>query len=180
MRTMATFPPTPRTRVNRLPQRAVYGRDEIYSILDESSLCHIGFAIGTQPYVIPVNYARRGDEILIHGSPAGRMVRALAAGADACVAVALVDGVVLARSATHHSINYRSVVIFGKARVVSDPAEKLDALRCLLNHIVPGRWEQVRPPTEKELKGTMVLAIPLTEASAKIRQGPALEDDGDA
>jgi nitroimidazol reductase NimA-like FMN-containing flavoprotein (pyridoxamine 5'-phosphate oxidase superfamily) len=174
---MATFQPTPRTQMNRQPQRAIYGRDEICAILDESSLCHIGFAIGTQPYVIPVNYARRGNEILIHGSPASRMMCALAAGTEACITVTLVDGLVLARAAAHHSMNYRSVVMFGMARVVSDPAEQLDALRCLMDHILPGRWKQVRPPSEQELKDTMVLAIPITEASAKMRRGPALEDD---
>ncbi len=176
---MATFPPTTRTRIRRLPQRAVYNREEICAILDEGFVCHIGFAVGAQPYVIPTNYVRRGDEIVLHGSPASRMLRALASGGDVCVTVTLVDGLVLARSAFHHSVNYRSVVIFGKVREVSDPAEKLDALRCFTNHVVPGRWDEVRHPTAQELEATEVLALPLTEVSAKVRQGQPMDDEHD-
>ncbi|MBZ5581566.1 MAG: pyridoxamine 5'-phosphate oxidase family protein [Acidobacteriia bacterium] len=176
---MASVPPTGRTRVRRLPQRAVYHRDDIYAILDEGFLCHVGFVIDAQPFVIPTNYARQGDEILIHGSAASRMVRALAAGVDVCVTVTLVDGLVLARSPFHHSVNYRSVVILGKARLVSDPGEKLEALRCLTDHIVPGRWDEVRQPTEQELKATSVLSLPLAEVSAKVRHGPPVDDQSD-
>ncbi len=176
---MATLSPTARTQVKRLPQRAVYDRDEIYAILDEGFVCHVAFVVDGQPYVIPTGYARRGDEIVIHGSPASRMLRILDGGCDVSVAVTLVDGFVLARSAFHHSLNYRSVVIVGKARMVSDPAEKLEALRALTNHIVAGRWDEVRQPNEQELKGTVVLALALGEASAKVRKGPPIDDDSD-
>lgn len=176
---MGSFRPTTRTQVRRLPQRGVYSRDEIYAILDEGFVCHVGFVAGGQPYVIPTNYARRGDEIVIHGSTGSRMLRALESGAEVCVTVTLVDGFVLARSAFHHSVNYRSVVILGKARVVTDPAEKLDALRCFVNHVVPGRWDEVRQPAEAELDGTAVVAVPLAEVSAKVRQGPPVDDEAD-
>ncbi len=176
---MGNFQPSARTQVRRLPERAVYQRDEIYAILDEGFVCHVGFVADGQPYVIPTNYARREDEIVIHGSPGSRMLRALESGAEVSVTVTLVDGFVLARSAFHHSVNYRSVVILGKARMVTDPAEKLDALRCVVNHIVPGRWDEVRQPTEAELKGTAVAAIPLVEVSAKVRRGPPVDDEAD-
>ncbi len=176
---MATIPPTSRTKVSRLPQRAVYDREEIYAILDEGFVCHVGFVIGSQPFVIPTNYARRGDEILIHGSPASRMLRAMESGGAVCVTVTLVDGLVLARSAFHHSVNYRSVVILGNARVVSDPAEKTEALRCFTNHVAPGRWDEVRRPAPQELNATMVLAGALTEVSAKVRSGPPIDDEAD-
>jgi len=176
---MATLPATPRTQVKRLPQRAVYDRDEIYAILDEGFICHVGFVMEEQPYVIPTGYARHGNELLLHGSSASRMLRTLRGSVDVCVTVTLVDGLVLARSAFHHSVNYRSVMILGKARVVSDPAEKMDALRCFTNHVVPGRWEEVRQPTEAELKQTEVLALPIEEASAKVRKGPPLDDEED-
>jgi uncharacterized protein len=176
---MATFTPTPRTQVKRLPKRAVYDRDEIYGILDEAFLCHVGFAVEGQPYVIPTGYARSGDQLYIHGSAASRMLRGLATGLDVCVTVTLLDGFVLARSAFHHSMNYRSVVVLGKARVVTDPAEKMEALRLFTNHIVPGRWEEVRQPTEIELKQTAVLALPLAEVSAKVRTGGPIDDEED-
>jgi len=176
---MADFIPTDRTQVKRLPKRGVYSRDEIYAILDEGFVCHVGFVDAGQPYVIPTNYARRGDEILLHGSAASRMLRGLETGIDVCVTVTLVDGLVLARSAFHHSVNYRSVVILGKARLVSDPAAKRDALRCFTNHVVPGRWEEVRQPTEQELKATTVLTVPLAETSAKVRKGPPIDDEAD-
>lgn len=176
---MAILPTTPRTQVKRLPKRAVYDRAEIYAILDEGFICHVGFVVEGQPYVIPTGYARRGDELLLHGSAASRMLRTLRGSVDVCVTVTLVDGLVLARSAFHHSMNYRSVMILGKACVVSDPAEKMDALRCFTNHVVPGRWDEVRQPTEAELKQTEVLALPIEEASAKIRKGPPLDDEAD-
>ncbi|HUA61369.1 MAG TPA: pyridoxamine 5'-phosphate oxidase family protein [Verrucomicrobiae bacterium] len=176
---MADFIPTDRTQVKRLPKRGVYSRDEIYAILDEGFVCHVGFVDAGQPYVIPTNYARRGDEILLHGSAASRMLRGLETGIDVCVTVTLVDGLVLARSAFHHSVNYRSVVILGKARLVSDPTAKRDALRCFTNHVVPGRWEEVRQPTEQELKATTVLTVPLAETSAKVRKGPPIDDEAD-
>lgn len=171
--------PTARTEVRRLPKRGVYTREEIYAILDEGFVCHVGFVADAQPYVIPTNYARRGDELLIHGSSASRMLRTLEGGVDVCVTVTLVDGFVLARSAFHHSVNYRSVVALGKAQPIHDPAEKMDALWHLTNTLVPGRWEEVRPPTQQELKGTTVLRLPLTEVSGKIRRGGPVDDEED-
>jgi nitroimidazol reductase NimA-like FMN-containing flavoprotein (pyridoxamine 5'-phosphate oxidase superfamily) len=165
--------------VRRLPQRGVYDKAQVYAILDEGFICHVGFAIDGQPYVIPTGYARSGDEIFLHGSAASRMLHTLGDGLDVCVTVTLVDGFVLSRSAFHHSINYRSVVMMGRARVLEDPAEKTAAMRCFTNHILPGRWDEVRSPSDQELKATMVLALPLWEVSAKVRQGPPVEDEGD-
>ena len=176
---MQSFSPTDRTTVRRLPKRGVYDKAEVYAILDEGFICHVGFAIDGQPYVIPTGYARLGDEIYLHGSAASRMLRALGDGLDVCVTVTLVDGFVLSRSAFHHSINYRSVVILGRARVLTDPAQKLIAMRAFTNHILPGRWEEVRQPSDQELKSTMVLALLLEEVSAKVRKGPPIEDEGD-
>jgi hypothetical protein len=176
---MDTFPPTGRTTLHRLPRRGVYDKAQVYAILDEGFVCHAGFVIDGQPYVIPTGYARSGDEIFLHGSAASRMLGALGDGLDVCVTVTLVDGFVLSRSAFHHSINYRSVVMLGRARVLAEPAEKMAALRCFTNHILPGRWDEVRPPSDQELKATMVLALPLEEVSAKVRTGPPVEDEGD-
>ncbi len=176
---MEAFSPTGRTTVRRLPKRGVYDKAEVCAILDEGFICHVGFVIDGQPYVIPTGYARLGDEIYLHGSAASRMLRALGDGLDVCVTVTLVDGFVLSRSAFHHSINYRSVVMLGRARVLSDPAQKIVAMRCFTNHILPGRWEEVRPPSDQELKSTLVLALPLEEVSAKVRKGPPVEDEGD-
>ncbi|MEP6923037.1 MAG: pyridoxamine 5'-phosphate oxidase family protein [Pyrinomonadaceae bacterium] len=170
---------TERTKVRRLPKRGVYERETIYQILDEAFICHIGFAVDEKVFVIPTGYARVDDNLLIHGSSASRMLRAMAWEKDVCVTVTLVDGLVLARSAFHHSMNYRSVVIFGKAKVISHKEEKLEALRALTEHIVSGRWNDVRPPTENELKATMVLSLSLEESSAKIRTGNPVDDDDD-
>jgi nitroimidazol reductase NimA-like FMN-containing flavoprotein (pyridoxamine 5'-phosphate oxidase superfamily) len=176
---MDTYSPTGRTEVKRLAKRGVYDKAQIYAILDEGYLCHVGFVVEGQPYVIPTGYARSGDRIYIHGSAASRMLRTLDQGADVCVTVTLVDGFVLARSAFHHSMNYRSVVVLGKARPVTHPNEKRNALRSFTNHIVPGRWEEVRQPTEQELKATSVLALALDEVSAKVRTGPPIDDEED-
>jgi nitroimidazol reductase NimA-like FMN-containing flavoprotein (pyridoxamine 5'-phosphate oxidase superfamily) len=176
---MDTFTPTDRTQVRRLPKRGVYDKATVESILDEGFICHAGFAVDGQPYVIPTGYARVGDRIYIHGSAASRMLRALDRGIDVCITVTLVDGFVLARSAFHHSMNYRSVVVLGKARLVSDPEEKMEALRHFTNHILPGRWEEVRQPTPQELKATTVLAVPLDEVSAKVRIGSPVDDEED-
>jgi nitroimidazol reductase NimA-like FMN-containing flavoprotein (pyridoxamine 5'-phosphate oxidase superfamily) len=165
--------------VRRLPQRGVYDKAQVYAILDEGFICHVGFAVDGQPYVIPTGYARSGDEIFLHGSAASRMLHTLGDGLDVCVTVTLVDGFVLSRSAFHHSINYRSVVMMGRARVLEDPAEKTAAMRCFTNHILPGRWDEVRSPSDQELKATMVLALPLREVSAKVRQGPPVEEERD-
>jgi hypothetical protein len=176
---MDAYTPTPRTQVKRLAKRAVYDKKQVHSILDEGYFCHIGFAVDGQPYVIPTGYARVEEQIYIHGSAASRMLRTLEEGIAVCVTVTLVDGFVLARSAFHHSMNYRSVVVLGKARLVTDPDEKLTALRAFTNHVVPGRWDEVRRPTAQELKSTTVLALPLEEVSAKIRTGTPIDDEED-
>jgi uncharacterized protein len=171
--------PTPRTRVVREPQRAIYDRDTINQILDEAFLCHVGFVADAQPYVIPTSYGRNGDMLYIHGSVASRMLRNLDQGVPVCITVTLLDGLVLARSVFNHSMNYRSVVILGTATLVDDPAEKLAALRALSEHIIPGRWDDARQPNEKELKQTSVLRLPINEFSAKVRVGPAVDDEED-
>jgi hypothetical protein len=176
---MKQYPPTERTQVRRLPKRGVYDPAQIHAILDEGRICHVGFAVDGQPYVIPTGYVRVDDHVYIHGSAASRMLRSLDQGIAVCLTVTLVDALVLARSAFHHSMNYRSVVALGIARLVTDAEEKLAALRAFTNHIVPGRWEEVRQPTDQELKGTTVLALRLDEVSAKVRTGPPLDDEED-
>jgi uncharacterized protein len=171
--------PTPRTRVVREPQRAVYDRDAVNQILDEALFCHVGFVVDGQPYVIPTSYGRDEDALYIHGSVASRMLRHLDQGVPVCVTVTLVDGLVLARAVFNHSMNYRSVVILGTATMVDDPAEKLAALRAISEHILPHRWDDSRQPNEKELKATSVLRLPINEFSAKVRVGPPIDDDED-
>lgn len=173
------FPQTERTMLKRLPKRAVYDRDLVYGMLDEGFICHVGFAVEGRPFVVPTGYARVDDQFYIHGSQVSRMLRTLAEGVDVCVAVTLVDGLVLARSAFHHSMNYRSVVIFGRASIVEEREAKLAALLAFSEHVIPGRWNDVRPPSEQELKATTVLALPLVEVSAKVRNGPPLDDEDD-
>jgi nitroimidazol reductase NimA-like FMN-containing flavoprotein (pyridoxamine 5'-phosphate oxidase superfamily) len=165
--------------VRRAPARADYDRATIDSILDEGLVAQLGFAVDGQPYVIPTLHARVGDTVYIHGSAASRMIRTLTGAAPACLTVTLIDGMVLARSAFHHSMNYRSVVVLGEARAVADPQELLTVLRAFTEKLVPGRWNEVRPPNRKELKGTRALAIDLGEASAKVRTGPPVDDDED-
>lgn len=174
-----TTNPTARTRVVREPQRAVYDRAEAYRILDEAFICHVGFVANGQPFVIPTGFGRAGDNLYIHGSAASRMLRNLDEGISVCLTVTLIDGLVLARSIFNHSMNYRSVVVLGVARAVTDPAEKLEALRLLSEHILPGRWVESRQPNEKELKATTVMKLPIEEFSAKVRQGPAIDDEED-
>jgi len=174
-----TFPQTDRTKLKRLPKRGHFDRETVYAILDEGFICHVGFMVEGQPFVIPTGYARSGDKLYIHGSQASRMLRTLAEGINACVTVTILDGLVLARSAFHHSMNYRSVLVLGRATLVEDRAEKLAALLALSEQIVRGRWDDVREPTEQELKATTVLCLPLEEASAKIRTGPPLDDEED-
>jgi len=171
--------PTDRTKVNRLPKRGDYSQETIYGILDAAFVCHVGFAVDGQPYVIPTGFGRSGDILYLHGSAASRMLRTLAGGVDVCVTVTLLDGIVLARSAFHHSMNYRSAVILGKARLIEGDAEKTEALRAISEHILRGRWDDVRKPTAQELKATAVLALPIEEASAKIRTGGPLDDEED-
>jgi uncharacterized protein len=166
-------------RVRRLPKRAAYDRATIDAILDEALVCHLGFVHNAQPFVIPTLHARIGDRLYVHGSTASRMLGALARRVPACVTVTLLDGLVLARSAFHHSANYRSVVVLGTAEAVLDPDEKVAALRAFTNHMVPGRWDDIRPPTAQELKATTVLSLPLEEASAKVRTGPPVDDEED-
>jgi len=179
----APSPPKPasdRVRLRRKRERGSHERELIDAILDEGLLAHLGIADERgQPFVVPTLHARSGDVVYCHGSPAGRTLRALAGGAQVCLTVSLLDALVLARSAMHHSANYRSAMLLGRAVSVDDPAEKLAALRAIVEHIVPGRWEEVRAPSENELKATAVLAIPIEEASAKVRTGPPIDDEED-
>ncbi|HKN13870.1 MAG TPA: pyridoxamine 5'-phosphate oxidase family protein [Candidatus Binatus sp.] len=174
-----TIAPTARTRVKRLPKRASYDRDAIYSILDTALVCHVGFALGGQPYVIPTLHVRIADRLYIHGSAASRMLGAAAEGTPIAVTVTHIDGLVLARSAFHHSVNYRSVVILGAATLVADPVEKFAVMKGLIDHVTPGRWDHIRHPNDKELAATSVLSIPIVEASSKLRSGDPLDDEAD-
>ncbi|HYW20809.1 MAG TPA: pyridoxamine 5'-phosphate oxidase family protein [Nodularia sp. (in: cyanobacteria)] len=171
--------PTQRSQIKRVPQRGNYERQVIYDILDEGLICHVGFAVDNQPYVIPTAYGRVEDQLYIHGSPASRMLKSLQTNIEVCLTVTLLDGLVLARSAFNHSMNYRSVVVFGTATIVKDPNAKLAALRAFTDHVMPKRWENVRLPNRQEMQGTLVLSLPLTEASAKVRTGPPLDDEAD-
>jgi uncharacterized protein len=166
-------------RVKREPQRGVYDRDTIDAILDEALVCHLGFAVDGQPYVIPTLHARVGDLLYVHGSAASRMLRHAASDARICVTVTLLDGLVLARSVFNHSIDYRSVLVLGTPTLVEDVGEKRDALRAFTEHVAPGRWNEARQPTDQELKATWILSVPLDEASAKIRTGPPEDEPED-
>src|ERR1700716_1669649 len=174
---MSEITATDRTKVRRHPERGTYNRETIYSILDEAFVCHLGFIVDGAPYVVPTNYVRVGDKLFLHGSTASRLMRTLSSGAPFCLSVTLLDGIVLSPTATGHSVNYRSVVVMAKAEPIEDPAAKLAAMRDFVEYVIRGRWAQVRPPSEQELKGTMVLAVPLVEASAKVRTGFAVDDD---
>jgi len=171
--------PTPRTRVVREAHRGVYDRETVYRILDEGFFCHVGFVADGQPFVIPTSYGRKDTSLYIHGSAASRMLRQMKDGVPVCVTVTLLDGLVLARSVFNHSMNYRSVVVLGTATLVEDPAEKLEALHVLSEHIIPGRWADARQPNERELKQTAVLRLPIEEFSAKVRTGPPIDDEED-
>jgi nitroimidazol reductase NimA-like FMN-containing flavoprotein (pyridoxamine 5'-phosphate oxidase superfamily) len=173
------YTPTPRTRLVREADRAVYDRKAAYLILDEGFLCHVGFVADGQPFVIPTSYGRKDASLYIHGSAASRMLRQMKDGVPVCVTVTLLDGLVLARSIFNHSMNYRSVVVLGKATLVEDAEEKLEALRLLSEHIIPGRWADARQPNERELKATSVLRLPIEEFSAKVRVGPVVDDEED-
>jgi nitroimidazol reductase NimA-like FMN-containing flavoprotein (pyridoxamine 5'-phosphate oxidase superfamily) len=170
---------TSRTTVKRLAKRADYDRDTINAIIDEALICHVGFVVDGAPVVIPTIHTRIGETLYFHGSAASRMLRSLRDGIDACVTITILDGLVMARSAFHHSMNYRSVVVLGKGREVVERDEKLRVLEALVEHVCTGRVQDVRPPNEIELKQTLVIALPLTEASAKIRTGPAIDDEED-
>jgi nitroimidazol reductase NimA-like FMN-containing flavoprotein (pyridoxamine 5'-phosphate oxidase superfamily) len=170
---------TPRSTVRRLRERASYDRSVVNGVLDESLFCHVGFAVDGRPFVIPTIHARMDDQLYLHGAPANHMLNSLRGGLEACVTATLVDGLVLARSAFHHSLNYRSVCVFGWATAVTDRAEKVAALDALVEHVLAGRGASVRPPSEKELSGTLVLKLPIDEASAKVRTGPPIDDQED-
>ena len=171
--------PSPRATVKRRAERGRYDRETVDAILDEAYICHVGFVHEGGPVVLPTMHARVGDTLFIHGSVASRMLRTLAGGAEACVTVTLLDGLVLARSAFHHSMNYRSVVVFGTATVVDDRAEKVAAMRALVERVRPGRWHEARQPNDVELRQTLIMAIPLDESSAKVRTGPPIDDEED-
>lgn len=170
---------TQRTRVRRLPARAATDRSALYDVLDEGLVCHVGFAHDGHPVVIPTAYGRAGERLYLHGSTGSRMLRALADGTPVCVTVTLIDGLVLARSVFHHSMNYRSAVIFGVAAALIDPEEKLAGLRAIVEHLVPRRWAEARLPSPKELASTIVVSFPLDEASVKVRTGPPVDDEDD-
>jgi nitroimidazol reductase NimA-like FMN-containing flavoprotein (pyridoxamine 5'-phosphate oxidase superfamily) len=174
---MNQFTPTERTKVRRKPDRGTYDRETIYNILDQAFVCHVGFIADGMPVVVPTNYVRVGDKLFLHGSTASRLMKTLGSGAPFCLSVTLLDGIVFSPTATGHSVNYRSVVVMGKAELVEDPAAKLEAMRDFVEYVLRGRWATVRPPSEQELRGTMVLAVPLVEASAKVRVGFAVDDD---
>ena len=172
-------PPSDRTRVRRVPERGRYDSETIAAILDEALVCHVGFVADDKPYVIPMAIARDGGRVLLHGSTASRLMRGLSQGAEVCVTVTRLDGVVVARSAFHSSMNYRSVVIVGRAEPITDPKEKLEALRLLVERLIPGRWQEVRESTDQELRATTIMSVAIDEASAKIRSGPPEDDEGD-
>ncbi len=176
---MNKFIPTEKTKVNRLPKRGFYDKDTIYKILDEGIICHVAFTLKDKPFIIPIAYVRTGDSIYIHGAKSNRMMNTITDGNDACITVTLLDGYVLARSIFHHSMNYRSVVVFGKGELVEDREEKITVLRAFSEKIMPGRWDDVRQPNEKELYSTSVLRFHIEEASAKIRTGPVADDKED-
>ena len=173
---MANFTPTDRTKVRRKPDRGSYDRELIYRILDEAFVCHVAFIADNMPFVVPTNYVRVGDKLFLHGSIASRLMKTLSSGAPFCLSVTLLDGIVCSPTATGHSVNYRSVVVMGKAEIIEGEPAKLAAMRDFVEYVIRGRWATVRPPSEQELKGTMVLAVPLVEASAKVRTGFAVDD----
>jgi nitroimidazol reductase NimA-like FMN-containing flavoprotein (pyridoxamine 5'-phosphate oxidase superfamily) len=174
---MSQFTPTERTKVRRKPDRGSYDRELIYKILDEAFVCQVAFVVDGQPFVVPTNYVRVGDKLYLHGSTASRLMKTLGSGAPFCLNVTLLDGIVLSPTATGHSVNYRSVVVMGKAEPVEGEDAKRAAMRDFVEYVIRGRWATVRPPSEQELKGTMVLSVPLVEASAKVRTGFAVDGD---
>jgi nitroimidazol reductase NimA-like FMN-containing flavoprotein (pyridoxamine 5'-phosphate oxidase superfamily) len=174
-----SFKPSARSKVKRLPKRGHYDRATVYAVLDAGFICHVGYAIDGQPYVTPTAYWREGDAVYWHGSSASRMLRALETGADCCLTVTHLDGLVLARSAFHHSLNFRSAMLFGKAHKIEDPKDKMARLEAFVERLYPGRWQELRPVNAKELKATTVLGMHLEEASAKIRSGGPVDDEAD-
>jgi nitroimidazol reductase NimA-like FMN-containing flavoprotein (pyridoxamine 5'-phosphate oxidase superfamily) len=168
-----------RNEVKQVPERANYEKSNIYAIIDEALCCHVGFADRRRPFVIPTIHARMEDNIILHGSKTSRLFTHIAAGNEVCIAITLLDGLVLARSACRHSMNYRSMILFGSGHVIETEDEKRAALKALMEHMIPGRWEDVRKPNQKELNATMVMSIPIEHASAKIRTGPPMDDPTD-
>jgi len=176
---MSEFPIIELNRVRRVPKRGQYDKDTIYRILDEGLVCHVGLVEDGQPVVIPMNYARRDDTVVLHGAPASRLVKYVQAGRPVCVTVTLLDGLVLARSVYHHSMNYRSAVVFGRGRLIKSEQEKRVALEVLTEHILPGRWQDARRPNRQELDATAVVSVAIESASAKVRTGPPADDEDD-
>ena len=176
---MTDLEPTSRTRVRRHRDRADYQRDQINAILDEGMICHVAASVDGVPWMIPTAYGREGDDLYLHGAAANHLLSAAVESGDVVVTVSLLDGLVLARSTFNHSLNYRSVVVFGRAEKLTDLAEKAHALEVIVDHLVPGRSAEARPPTESELRQTSVIRLPITEASAKVRSGPAIDQEGD-
>lgn len=176
---MPQFTKTAKNRIKRFPQRGHYEQETIYRILDEALICHVGFVENGQPYVIPINFARMEDRVVMHGAIASRLLKHVENGHAICVEVTIVDGLVLARSIFHHSVNYRSVVLFGKGRLIDDQQQKLAALQAITEHLVPGRWQDARRPNQKELNATRVVSIKIDEASAKVRMGPPIDEQED-
>ena len=176
---MSDFPKTPLNQVKRLPKRGLYDSDTIYKIVDEALICHVGFAVEDQPFVIPTIHARIDDTLYFHGAIANRMMKHIESGNRVCVTATLIDGIVFARSVFHHSMNYRSAMLFGKGRMVEDPAEKNAALLAVSEHIAKGRWNEARVPSRKEIDATVIVAVDIESASAKIRTGPAVDDEED-
>lgn len=173
------FDKTLRSKLNRIPSRGFYDRETINQIIDEALYCHVSFAQNNQPYIIPTIHARMNDSIVFHGAKASRMLKHIAAGNEVCVGITIMDGLVLARSLFHHSMNYRSVVIFGTGELITENEEKLNALKAITDHILPGRWEDARQPNEEELDATAVVSVKIEEASAKIRTGPPIDENSD-
>jgi nitroimidazol reductase NimA-like FMN-containing flavoprotein (pyridoxamine 5'-phosphate oxidase superfamily) len=176
---MADTVPTPRSSIHRHPERGRYDRATIDAILDEAIVCHLGLVSDDHPVVIPTMYVRDGDRVIVHGSAASRMTRTVGTGVPICLTVTLLDGVVFARTANNHSMNYRSAVLLGTAEAITEPAAKLAAMRALVERIAPGRWDRIREPDDKEMRSTTILSLPIDEASAKVRTGPPLDDGED-
>jgi uncharacterized protein len=179
MMSAGTFERSKRNRVVRMPERGQYEKESVYGIIDEALICHVGFVQDGQPFVIPTLHARIGDSLLLHGSSASRMLKHAQAGNPLCITMTIADGLVLARSVFHHSINYRSAVLFGQGTLITDPDEKMEALAAFTERLMPGRWDDAREPNRKEFKATSVVAIPIDSASAKVRVGPPKDDDED-
>jgi uncharacterized protein len=176
---LTDFSRSPKNKIKRKPDRGHYDKETVHQILDEGLICHVGLIQDNSPIVIPMNYARQGDQILLHGAPGSRLLQSIKNGAEVCITVTLIDDLVLARSVLHHSMNYRSVVFFGRGTLVEEYNQKKEAFKTIVDHIIPGRWDDARQPSDKEIKQTYVVAVPINEASAKIRSGPVIDEEDD-